>query len=410
MLLILGNPRFRLLWISLVINYVGLMTYFTVHGWLALVVTDSAFWVGATAGVGGLGLMGCSLVSGVLADRLNRKKLIIIAQLAQATTAIVLAALIFTDGILLWHVMLAAFLDGAFLAVKIPSRFALVLDVAGRENLLKGTAANFAAMTMMGIAIPPLAGYIVAAHDIAWAYVMMAGAFVLSAGLLAFLSGVKRTERERTASPLQDLTEGVRYAIKNPQVRALILLTLTSEAFGWAHESMLPVMAGKVLDAGPQGLGYLLSAGSAGALVSTLIMSSMGDIKNKGRVLIVGYMGFGLFLLLFAQSPWLPLSMLLLAVAYASVAVYETTLSTLLQTAVPDEMRGRVLGLQAFTWGVTGTSGFHTGAVATLIGAPLAISIGSGVLILNGLRMVRGMARRFREAPASESVEPATGD
>ena len=92
------------------------------------------------------------------------------------------------------------------------------------------------------------------------------------------------------------------------------------------------------------------------------------------------------------------------------MAVYETTLSTLLQTAVPDEMRGRVLGLQAFTWGVTGTSGFHTGAVATLIGAPLAISIGSGVLILNGLRMVRGMARRFREAPASESVEPATGD
>ena len=120
----------------------------------------------------------------------------------------------------------------------------------------------------------------------------------------------------------------------------------------------------------------------------------------------VGYVGFGFVLILFAQSPWLPLSMLLLAAAYASVAVYETTLSTLLQTAVPDEMRGRVLSLQSFTWGVTGASGFHTGAVAVLVGAPLAISIGGGALILNGLRMVRGLSRRFLE----EQVQPAAGD
>lgn len=406
MLLVFRNARFRLLWISVIINYVGLMTYFTVHGWLALTVSDSAFWVGATAGVSGLGLMGCSVVSGVLVDRLNRKKLIIAAQLAQATMALTLAVLIFTDQVVLWHVMLVAFLDGTFMAIKIPSRFALILDVAGRENLLKGTAANFAAMTMMGIAIPPLAGYIVGAHGIAWAYVMMSSAFVVSAIVLAFLSGVTPIVRARISSPLQDLKQGFRYAITTPQVRALLLLTLTSEAFGWAHETMLPVMAGKVLEAGPQGLGYLLSAGSAGALVSTLAMSSMGDIKNKGRVLIAGYMGFGFFLIMFAQSPWLPLSMLLLGLAYASVAVYETTVSTLLQTVVPDEMRGRVLSLQSLTWGFTGASGFHTGAIAALVGAPLAISIGGGMLILNGLRMVRGIGDRFQEA----QVEPATGD
>ena len=395
MLLVFRNPRFRLLWISIVINYVGLMTYFAVHGWLALTVSDSAFWVGATAGVSGLGLMGCSVFSGVLVDRMNRKKLIIAAQLAQATMAIILAALIFTDNVVLWHVMLAAFLDGTFLGIKIPARFALVLDVAGRENLLKGTAANFAAMTMMGIAIPPLAGYIVATYDIAWAYVMMGSAFAVSAVILSFLGGITRNVRERIDSPIQDLKEGLRFAVTTPQVRALILLTLTSEAFGWAHETMLPVMAGKVLETGSQGLGFLLAAGSTGALISTLVMSSMNDIKNKGRVLMAGYIGFGVFLLLFAQSPWLPLSMLLLGMAYASVAVYETTLSTLLQTAVPDKMRGRVLSLQSFTWGVTGTSGFHTGAIATILGAPLAISIGGGVLVLNGVRMVRSIGRRF---------------
>jgi MFS family permease len=406
MLLVFRNPRFRLLWISIVINYVGLMTYFAVHGWLALTVSDSAFWVGATAGVSGLGLMGCSVFSGVLVDRMNRKKLIIAAQLAQATMAIILAALIFTDNVVLWHVMLAAFLDGTFLGIKIPARFALVLDVAGRENLLKGTAANFAAMTMMGIAIPPLAGYIVATYDIAWAYVMMGSAFAVSAVILSFLGGITRNVRERIDSPIQDLKEGLRFAVTTPQVRALILLTLTSEAFGWAHETMLPVMAGKVLETGSQGLGFLLAAGSTGALISTLVMSSMNDIKNKGRVLMAGYIGFGVFLLLFAQSPWLPLSMLLLGMAYASVAVYETTLSTLLQTAVPDKMRGRVLSLQSFTWGVTGTSGFHTGAIATILGAPLAISIGGGVLVLNGVRMFRSIGRRFPKG--SGGTKPAS--
>ena len=406
MLLVLRNPRFRLLWISIVINYVGLMTYFTVHGWLALTVSDSAFWVGATAGVSGLGLMGCSVFSGVLVDRMNRKKLIIAAQLAQATMAIILAALIFTDSVVLWHVMLVAFLDGTFLGIKIPARFALVMDVAGRENLLKGTAANFAAMTMMGIAIPPLAGYIVATHDIAWAYVMMGSAFAVSAVILSFLGGITRTVHERIASPVQDLKEGLRFAVTTPQVRALLLLTLTSEAFGWAHETMLPVMAGRVLEAGPQGLGLLLAAGSTGALISTLIMSSMNDMKNKGRVLMAGYICFGIFLLLFAQSPWLPLSMLLLGMAYACVAIYETTLSTLLQTAVPDRMRGRVLSLQSFTWGVTGTSGFHTGAIAAILGAPLTISIGGGVLVLNGIRLVRSIGRRFADA----RLEPAPGD
>ena len=405
MLLVLRNRRFRLLWISIVINYVGLMTYFTVHGWLTLTVTDSAFWVGATAGVSGIGLMGCSIISGVLVDRMNRKKLIIAAQLGQSVVALTLALLIFSDNIALWHIMLAAFSNGIFLGIKIPSRFALVLDVAGRENLLKGTAANFAAMTMMGIAIPPLAGYIAATHDIAWAYVMMSSAFAVSAVVLSFLGGITPTVRQRVATPVQDLKEGIRFAVTTPQVRALILLTLTSEAFGWAHETMLPVMAGKVLEAGPQGLGFLLAAGSTGALISTLVMSSMNDIKNKGRVLIAGYIGFGVFLLLFAQSPWLPLSMLLLAMAYASVAIYETTLSTLLQTAVPDEMRGRVLSLQSFTWGVTDTSGFHTGAIAVIMGAPLAISIGGGVLVLNGIRMVRSIGRRFADAQVAVETE-----
>ncbi len=122
------------------------------------------------------------------------------------------------------------------------------------------------------------------------------------------------------------------------------------------------------------------------------------------KLLVVGASGFGLFLILFAASPWFLLSMVLLAVAYGMVIAYEATLTTLLQTIVPDEMRGRVLSFQTLTWGVTGFSGFHTGAIAVAVGAPLAIGIGGGVVMLNALRLtlrkspLRSMA--FEEAGA----------
>ncbi len=397
MLLILRNPRFRLLWISSVVNYTGLMFYFTVHGWLALAVTDSAFWVGATFGVNGLSIMLFSAGAGVLVDRLNRKKLILAAQLCQAATAAAIAALIFTEQIQLWQIIIAAFIDGAMMSVKVPSRTALTLDVAGRQNMLKATAANFAAMTGAGIVIPPLAGWVVETHGIGWAYLSMTGGFLLSALLLSFLKGVKRAVRKTKTSPVQDFKDGARYVFTTPTVRTLFLMMLTSELFGWGHETMMPVMAGKVLDAGPTGLGYLISAGSAGALLASLVLSSVGDIRRKGLALICGYTGFGAFLIMFAMSPWLMLSLALIAITYTCVALYETILGTLLQTTVPDEMRGRVLSFQMFSWGFTGFSGFHTGAVATLLGAPVAIAIGGGVLLLNGLRLIRVFAGRYRD-------------
>ncbi len=407
MLLIIRNPRFRLLWSSYVVNYMGLMFYFTVHGWLTLQVTDSAFWVGATFGVNGLSIMLFSTGAGVLVDRLNRKSLILIALAFQVCVAASIAALIFAEQIQLWHIIVAAFIDGVIMSVKVPSRTALVLDVAGRQNMLKATAANFAAMTGAGIFIPPLAGLVVESHGIGWAYVAMTGAFLLSATMLLFLRGVRRVERKSKTSPVQDFKEGLKYVLTTPEVRLLFLLMLTSELFGWAHESMMPVMAAKVLNTGATGLGYLISAGSAGALISSLILSAIGDIRRKGIALILGYIGFGVFLILFALSEWLILSLVLIAITYASVALYETMLGTLLQTTVPDEMRGRVLSFQMFSWGFTGFSGFHTGAIAALIGAPLAISIGGGVVVLNGLRLVRTFVGRYREDQTSPTPADA---
>ena len=414
MLLILRNSRFRLLWLSSVVSEMGIMFHFTAHGWLTLTVTDNAFWVGAVAGVAGASTILFSTVSGVLADRLNRKYLILLTLVSQGLVATALATLIHTEQIQLWHILLASTIDGGMMSIRVPSRMALIMDIAGRRNIQNATAANFAAMTGTGIIIPPIAGQLIESHGIAWAYFSMAIAFLLSTVMLTFLGGVRSAERSGVASPLQDFREGVKYVFSTPQVRLLILLMLTAEVFGWAHEAMIPVMAREVLNTGPSGVGYLIAAGSTGALLSAIILSAIGDIPRKGLALVGGYIGFGAFLILFALSGSLMLSLLLIGAAWAAVALYETMLSTLLQTSVPNEMRGRVLSFQTFTWGLSGLSGFQTGAIAALLGAPLAIGIGSGILVLNGLRLFRTLSARYREddpSPMSVSEDlPASPD
>ena len=130
----------------------GLIMFFMVHGWLTLILTDSPFWVGATAGVQGLGILGASTFVGVLVDRLDRVKLMAGAQLLQAAMLLVMATLILAGHAQLWQVLIIGFLDGLAIAVRMPARMALTLDVVGRERLLSATAANFGAMTIMGIA------------------------------------------------------------------------------------------------------------------------------------------------------------------------------------------------------------------------------------------------------------------
>lgn len=406
MLLILRNARFRLLWSSLVVAELGIMFHITAHGWLTLTVTDSAFWVGAVAGAAGISIVVFSTVSGVVADRLNRKYLILFTLVCQGLVALGLALLIITGQIRLWHIVLASVIDGGMVSIRVPSRMALIMDIVGRRNIQSATAANFAAMTGTGIVIPPIAGWLIESHGIAWAYIAMCVTFLISLVVLFFLSGVKSANRKGTATPLQDFVEGVKYVFTTPAVRLLIIIMLTTEIFGWAHEAMIPVMARDVLGTGPSGVGYLLAAGNTGALLSAIILSAVGEVPRKGLALVCGYVGFGAFLILFAVSKSLVLSLVLLGSAYACVAMYETMLGTLLQTSVPNDMRGRVLSFQTFTWGISGLSGFQTGTIAAFLGAPLAIGIGGGILVLNGLRMIRTVSSRYRESVHTVSATP----
>ena len=380
MLLLLTHRQFRLLWSAgAVVNFGGFI-FWVVQGWLTLTVTDSPFWLGAAIGVWGLGMMCFSIPGGVLADTLDRRGLSASAAVARGVLMGLLAVPIFLDQVQLWHILVVSFLVGIGEAVAAPAFTALTLDVVGKGRLLAANAANFAALGVAGVVMPISTAAVVNTWGIAWAFVASATMFTLGGAFLSVLSRPDSSAAPTdSTSPRRQagwpaLKQGVAYVFSTPVVRTLILMGLVGELFGWAHVTMLPAMARDVLGTGVSGFGYLASAGFLGMLVSTLVISSLGDVRKKGRFMVIGGVGFTVFVILFALSRSFPLSLALLATAYGLGAMYEVSLNTLVQTVVPDEMRGRVISFQALTWGVNGVSGFHTGAIASRLGPPLVTS------------------------------------
>lgn len=359
-------------------------------GWLVLDITNSPLWVGISAGVAGVGMTLFSPVAGVLADRYNRKHLLILSLLVQSFAAIILGILLLMDLLQLYHALLFSFVSGLTGSVKFSCKMALTLDLAGRNNLLKGIAANFFSMTIMGVVAPLAGGLILVELGMGQAFFLVGALLLVSLMVVSLLKGIE-SPQYRGASHVDDFMEGVRYVFRSPSVRLLILAVMVSETFGWAVESMLPVIARDELGLGPEGFSYLMSAGALGAAVTTVTISVVPNIENKGKLVLLGIIGFGVGLIVFAFSKLLILSLFCLAFTFGCGVAFESGLSTLIQEVIPDRMRGRVLSFQTFCWGFSGMAGFHAGPIAALLGAPIAVAIGGGVVALNGFRIARSL-------------------
>ena len=373
-------------------------------GLLVLDITNSPLWVGISAGVAGVGMTLFSPVAGVLADRYNRKHLLILSLLVQSFAAIILGILLLMDLLPLYHGLLFSFVSGLTGSVKFSCKMALTLDLAGRNNLLKGIAANFFSMTIMGVVAPLAGGLILVELGMGQAFFLVGALLLVSLMVVSLLKGIE-SPQYRGASHVDDFMEGVRYVFRSPSVRLLILAVMVSETFGWAVESMLPVIARDELGLGPEGFSYLMSAGALGAAVTTVTISVVPNIENKGKLVLLGIIGFGVGLIVFAFSKLLILSLFCLAFTFGCGVAFESGLSTLIQEVIPDRMRGRVLSFQTFCWGFSGMAGFHAGPIAALLGAPIAVAIGGGVVALNGFRIARSLlllSRKLMENNQSE--------
>ena len=392
-LLAFDAPGFSWLWLHSLFNSVAWTIETLTNGWLVLQLTNSPFWVGAVAASRGIVLFAFSVPAGAIADRADRRRLLIITQIAPAAGLVVLAPLVLHGAARVWHVAIFSIIAGMAAAIERPASSGLMYDLVGEKRLLNASVFRFMAGSIVRMIGAVAGGYVIDRVGIGQNYWLAAFAHLISAGCVLGLRA-PATVKTITEPLLRAIREGFRYAVRAPQVRQFLWLSLMTEGFGFSYNSMLPVMARDVLRVGALGLGYLTAASGLGQLVATLGLASRGDLANKDRFTVATAMGFGLAIALFGLSPWYPASLVLVGLVGVMGSLYDAGMGTTLLLAASDAMRARVQGFYSATIGFNQVTGFGVGLLATLLGAPVALAISGSIAAASALALLPRITRR----------------
>ena len=371
--------NYRLLWMGTLATATGQWMQQVAMGWLALTLTNSAFWVGAVGFSRGIPMLLFSLVGGVLADRMDRRKLLLVMQASAGAIAALLALMIYTGHATIGVLLIFSFLSGSALAIIFPTRQALVPGLVEREDLPNAVAVNSATMNGSRIMGPALAGLLLGAVGVVACFAFQAAGFVWAFFMSSRVRLPERPIAARRVSAWRSLQDGFAYIRSDARIMALLALAAVPTVFGMPYMQMLPVMARDVLGTGPEGLGLLMGASGTGALSGSLTIAVLGNIRHKGRWLLAAAATFGALLAIFATARSLPVAMGLLAVAGIAQSIYMALNNTLLHSIVPDEFRGRVMSVYMLTWGLMPLGTLPIGYIAQVAGAPVAIAVGGGI-------------------------------
>jgi len=406
----LRHRNFRLFWTGQLVSLVGTWMQSVAQGWLMHRLTDSPLMLGLLGFCQFMPVTLLSLWAGVIADRVDRRRLLIITQSCALLQAVALATLTSTGHITPGMLLVLAFCFGVFNAFDLPARQATLVDMVGREDLSNAIALNSAAFNSARILGPAVAGVLLA-------WIGEQGCFWINAlSYLAVIASLFMMRLEPAPRDVGDawtsLRDGVRYASGMRSIRNLLVLLALTAGLGFQYMTLLPVFTSKHLAAGPQAYGLLVSAFGLGSLVAALFMTHQLSRWDLRRNLLVGLSCAALGLGVFAWSRWLWLSMAMGLFAGFGLILYVSSTNTLLQITTDDRYRGRVMSYYTFMF--VGTAPFGAllaGAIADRAGAPVATSVcalillGGTIWVARHLHLLRAAEARARQAP-----EPATAE
>jgi len=379
-----GVPGYRWLWLNAFFTAATFTVETLSQGWLMLLLTNSPFWVGLAAGARGASQAVLSIPAGSLADRMDRRRLLLVTQCAGGLAALALALLVLTHLVRPWHIILYAVLAGAIFSANRPCLNGLIYEVVGEHRLHNASAFQSMAGGLFRIFGALAGGLIIDKLGVGENYILVASCYLAGSGALLALR-VPAGSRRAPEPLLGAVMSGLRYAMASSRVRSLLLLSFMNESFGFSFFTMLPVMARDVLRVGALGMAYLTAMSGVGQLAATLRIAAAGELPNKGKLVVSAALGFGVFVTLFGLSPWFFASLGLAALIGYMASTYDATMATVVQLAASDRMRGRVLGLYSFTLSLSPLGGLVTGTVATLLTTPLAIALSGAVVIAGAL-------------------------
>ena len=372
------------IWLATVFSSAGFWLQQVVVGWLTYEVTASAFWTSLALGLDALPILLVGPIGGVLVDSFDRKKLLAFVYGYQAVVTTIFAAVAITGNLEAWHIFAFIFFMGLSWVISDPARMSLIPNIVPKENLVNAFALNSMAFSVTRLGIPALGGVLIVVIGTGPTLLLEAALQVCAVCTALFLN-VRKTERPALRLPkvFSDLREGARYVLSQPLLIGLFTLTaMPALLIMPSIQGLMPVYAAEVFKVDAKGLGLLLSAVGAGSTVGTFVLASMGDIKAKNIVMLGAAVALALTTALFSINTFFPTAYLNLMVISAAMMTLFSVSSATVQSAVPDQFRGRVSGLYMLTWGLFPFGSLAAGFLAERFGAPHATQIAAGTMLV----------------------------
>jgi predicted MFS family arabinose efflux permease len=374
-------PDYRTLWISTVLTQVAHWTFQVAMGWLMLVLTDSASWVGLLGFFAGLPFLIVSIPAGVLIDRFDRRMILLVCQCLSLIAGLSIALLATADLVQPWHLLAATFLSGAALAANNATRQTMVPSLVSRAHLQNAIALMSAGQNTTRILGPGIAGPAIAIIGIAGTFYLQAGVLVLAL-INTMMLPTLVTSGGQAINLRRNLVDGIRFMTQSRLLMSLMFLATIPTLIAFPYLNFLPVFARDVLEIGPDGLGLLFAAGGAGAVTGSLIVAGLNRVQRRGLFILIWIGIYTGVLIALAYSTWLPLSLAMLFMGGVCGSSFMSMNNTLLHMNVTDEMRGRVMGVYLITFGLMPLGALPMGYLADQIGISHAVALAAVVMLL----------------------------
>jgi MFS family permease len=408
----LRHRNFQLFFSGQLISLTGTWMQSVAQSWLVYNMTKSSLLLGAVGFASQFPVFLFAPLGGTVVDRVNRHRLIIATQSASMVLAGILAWLTLAHHIHVSHIFILATLLGVVNAFDIPGRQAFLVDMVGKDHLMNAIALNSSMFNGARVVGPAVAGILVIKIGEGWCFAANAISYVaVIIGLL--LMNVHSVARAGKNSPIEDIIEGFRWANKTKVIRSLLLLIGLVSLVGMPYTVLMPVFADKILHGGARALGILMGATGVGALLGALTLASKTGVKGLGRWVAITCAGFGVSIFLFSFSRYFWLSVVLLLPAGYSMMLQMACSNTLIQTMVPDQLRGRVMALYSMMFmGMAPFGALFGGALAQRAGAPITVALGGVACMMGAIWFARELpelrieARRLIIAQGLAGGEP----
>jgi MFS family permease len=375
--------------------FMGMQMQMILRGYLAYDMTNSVASLGWIAASMALPMLLAAPFGGVVADRVNKRTLLILTQSIAALASFLLAFLILADYIVFWHLVAISLGTGLVFSFNMPARQALVPDLVPQHKLMNAISLQMGGMNLTRIVAPAAGAMLIAPMGIGWVYMLTTIMFVVAVASEFHLPKEGMVGQVERKAFKHDFTEGFRFIAREPMIRLLMTAALVMPLFGFPVQQMLPVFAKDVFHSPEIGLGLLGAASGVGGLAGAMIAANLDNQPHKGRLMFFGGLLMGGFILAFAASPNIVFALVFLAAMSVGQMLFQATNNTTIQSKAPPEVRGRVMSIMMMSFGLMPLGVVPVTIAADHIGPQLSIAI-SATCLLVVLFLMWGASERLR--------------